>query len=377
MSIDASLGGADGLLIVGDSERNHDLFWATRFRAPDPFIYVATPDNAWVIVKDLELDRAREQVCGADVVASSEYEKRLGDNPPPGGVLAELLRDRGLRRLLVPDDFPVGTADRLRATGFELQVAQGPLFPARAIKTPSEIEAISGAQVAAEAGMQTAVNTIASAAIEGSHLVLDGVPLTSQEVRRRILHTLLEHDCIAHHTIVAGGEQGIDPHQSGHGPLRAHSLIIIDIFPQHIPSGYYGDITRTFVRGTISSAMQQLYDAVAGAQTNALEQIRAGVDGQSVHAGVSAQFEAAGYETGARDGRMQGFFHGTGHGVGLEIHESPSLSRRTSMLEVNHVVTVEPGLYYAGLGGVRVEDLVVIEAEGCRNLTTFPKELGL
>lgn len=377
MSPQISLGGADGLLIVGDSERNCDLFWATKFRAPDPFIYVATQDGAWVVVKDLELDRARQQVCGADVVASSVYEKRLGDNPPPGGVLAELLRDRGLRQLLVPDDFPVGIADRLRAAGFELGVAEGPLFPARAVKSAPEIEAIAGAQVAAEAGMQAAVDAIGSATIEGSQLLLNGIVLTSQEVRRRIHHTLLEHECSAHHTIVAGGEQGIDPHQAGHGPLPAHSLIIIDIFPQHVPSGYYGDITRTFVRGTISSAMQQLYDAVARAQACALEQIRAGVDGHAVHAGVSAQFKAAGYETGERDGRMQGFFHGTGHGVGLEIHESPSLSRRSSILEVNHVVTVEPGLYYAGLGGARVEDLVVVEAEGCRNLTTFPKDLGL
>jgi|APSaa5957512622_1039677.scaffolds.fasta_scaffold44457_1 Xaa-Pro aminopeptidase len=377
MAFPVPLDGADALLIVADSERNCDLFWATQFRAPDPFIYIATQETACVVVKDLELDRAREQVCDADVVASSEYEKRLGENPAAGAVLAELLRDRGLRRLLVPEEFPVGIADRLRAGGFELSVAQGPLFPARAVKSAAEIEAIAGAQVAAEAGMQTAADALRGATIDGDQLMLDGVQLTAEEVRRRIHHTLLEHGCHAHHTIVAGGEQGVDPHQSGHGPLAAHQLIVIDIFPQHTTSGYYGDITRTFVRGTISPDMQRLYDTVAEAQAVALGTIRAGVDGHAVHAGVANHFAEAGYDTGDRDGRMQGFFHGTGHGVGLEIHEAPSLSKRTCMLQTDHVVTVEPGLYYAGLGGARIEDLVVVEESGYRNLTTFPKDLGL
>ena len=372
-----SLRGADGVLIVGDSERNCDLFWATGFRAPDPFIYVATADMAWVVVKDLELDRARQQVRDAEVVASSVYEKRLQDNAPPTGVLAEVLRERGLRRLLVAADFPVGTADGLRGAGFELSLAEGELFPHRAVKSTLEIDAIAGAQRAAEAGMQSAVDALRRATIDGDRLVVDGKPLTSEEVRRRIHHTLLDHDCVAHHTIVAGGEQAIDPHQAGYGPLHAHSLIIIDIFPQHTPSGYYGDITRTFVRGNIPPAGQKLYDTVATAQSAALGQIRAGVDGQTIHRDVAAHFVAAGYDTGERDGRMQGFFHGTGHGVGLQIHEAPSLSRRACVLQADQVVTVEPGLYYAGLGGVRIEDLVVVEAHGCRNLTSFPKDLRL
>ncbi len=372
-----SLNGADALLIVGDSERNSDLYWATRFSAPDAFIYVAGADVAWVLVKDLELDRAREQVRDAEVVSSSLYERRLGDNPSPVGVLEEFLRERELRRLLVPEDFPVGTADRLRDAGFELDLAALPLFPARAYKSTEEIDAIATAQCAAEAGMSAAVSALREASIDGEGLVLDGVALTSQEIRRRIHHALLEQDCVAHHTIVAGGEQAIDPHQAGHGPLPAHSPIIIDIFPQHTPSGYYGDITRTFVRGTVSPAVQRLYDTVADAQNRALLQIRDGVDGRTVHDGVCEAFASAGFETGERDGRMQGFFHGTGHGVGLDIHEAPALSRRTSVLGVDHVVTVEPGLYYAGVGGVRIEDLVVVEAAGYRNLTTFPKVLAL
>ncbi len=372
-----SLNGADALLMIGDSERNCDLFWATGFRAPDPFVYVMAKDGAFVAVKDLELDRARQQVRNADVVAISTYEKRVGDSPPAGAVLAELLRHHGLQRLLVPDDFPLGTADRLRQAGFELQLAPAPLFPQRAVKREDEIEAIASAQQAAEAGMRAAFDAIGNASIEGAELRLDGAPLTSEAVRQRIHRALLEHDCIARHTIVAGGEQAIDPHQDGHGPLPAHQPIIIDIFPQHSSTGYFGDLTRTVVRGTITDAVQRLYDTVAAAQALVLQGLGPGADGHTLHTRVVDHFENAGYETGQSDGRMQGYFHSTGHGVGLEIHEAPSLSRRNCVLEPGHVLTVERGLYYLGIGGVRIEDLVVVDAEGCRNLTTLPKVLAL
>ena len=374
---EVALQGADALLMVGDSERDSDLFWATRFRAPDPFVYLRTAEKSWVMVKDLELDRAREQVQGAEVISHSEYERRLGERPSLVGVLVEVLRKRNIQHVLVAENFPIGTADALRQADLVLTVAQAPLFPARAFKDDREIEAIAGAQVAAEAGMSAAVEVLRRATIDGAQLLLEGVPLSSEQVRRHIHHALLEHDCIAHHTVVAGGEQAIDPHQAGHGPLPANKPIIIDIFPQHTPSGYYGDITRTFVRGTISDSVQHLYDTVLAAQLRALDQIRAGVDGQTAHDAVVSHFTEAGYETGEKDGRMQGFFHGTGHGVGLDIHEGPSLSRRSSKLETGHIVTVEPGLYYAGTGGVRIEDLVVVEDESYRNLTSFPKDLSL
>lgn len=368
---------ADALVLVGDSERNSDLFWATGFRAPDPFMYIAAAESAWVVVKDLEIDRARSSVRDAEVVASSLYEERIGNSPSQVAVLGQVLRDRKLQKLLVPEDFPVSMADRLRQDGFDLHIAATPLFPARAVKNAQEVAAIAGAQQAAEAGMQTAIDAIGAAEIRADELYLEGEPLTSEVVRRLIHRTLVDHECTAQHTIVAGGEQGIDPHQAGHGVLPAHQPIIIDIFPRHDPSGYFGDITRTVVRGIASDEAQRLYDTVLTAQMQALGSMGDGVDGQSIHEGVAAHFADAGYESGPRDGRMQGFFHGTGHGVGLDIHEAPSLSRRSSVLKTGHAVTVEPGLYYAGLGGVRIEDLVVVEADGCRNLTTFPKELVL
>ena len=370
------LNGAEALLMVGDSERNADLFWATGFRAPDPFVYLASADSAWVVVKDLELDRAREEVRGAEVLAGSRYAGR-GDGPAAGGQLGEILRSLELRRLLVPPEFPVHTADELRDAGFCLAVAEPPLFPQRAIKSEEEVAAIAQAQKGAERAMEAALAMIGESLVRDDLLVGPDGPLTSEAVRRRIHHVLLDCDCHGEHTIVAGGEQAIDPHQGGQGPLPAHRPIIIAISPRHSVSGYFGDITRTVVRGRVSEDVQRLHEAVAAAQQGALESIRDGVDGAEVHQAVVRGFTSAGYESGEIDGRMQGFFHGTGHGLGLQIHEAPYISRPSCRLETGQVVTVEPGLYYAGLGGCRIEDLVVVEDDGCRNLTTFPKALSV
>ncbi len=367
------LQGADALLLCNASERNADLFWATSLMAPDPFHYLCDGERSIVLVKDLELDRARDQSC-CDVLAYSSFEPAGGES---GDALHNALGELGYKHLLVPADFSLSLANKLTAAGFQLTTAGTPLFAERAIKTADQIEAIAATQAAAEASMQAAVDALRQARIEGDQLWLDGEPLTSQRVRRLIHHVLLDQDCTGHHTIVAGGQQAIDPHQAGHGPLPAHAPIIIDIFPRADDSGYFGDITRTFVRGDVHDEVQKLYDTVLGAQQQVLAAIQAGADGGAIHRAVQLFFDEADYPTGEIDGRMQGYFHGTGHGVGLEIHEAPSLGRRTDILAPNQTVTVEPGLYYAGLGGVRIEDLVVVETEGYRNLTTFPKQLCL
>ena len=182
---------------------------------------------------------------------------------------------------------------------------------------------------------------------------------------------------MASHTIVAGGNQGCDPHESGHGPLRAGQPIILDIFPRDNSTGYWGDITRTVVRGRASEAVKRLYAVVFRAQELAFRELRDGVNGREIHEGILRLFRENGFATSRRDGRMQGFFHGTGHGLGLEIHEPPRVSAVDAKLRAGHVVTVEPGLYYWGVGGVRLEDVAVIQARGARNLTRFPKILEI
>jgi Xaa-Pro aminopeptidase len=192
-------------------------------------------------------------------------------------------------------------------------------------------------------------------------------------VKQRINKAILDRGCVAAHTIVACGDQGCDPHNEGTGPLKANQSIILDIFPRSQSSGYWGDITRTVVKGRASERLKILFQAVNHGQKIALKQIKGGVKGSDIHQSVQDYFNQAGFKTRRRNGRMEGFFHGTGHGVGLEIHEAPRLSSRASgRLEAGHVVTVEPGLYYPGVGGVRLEDLVVVTKTGNRNLTKFP-----
>src|SRR4029077_3220118 len=166
-----------------------------------------------------------------------------------------------------------------------------------------------------------------------------------------------------------------DPHECGFGPLYADSLIILDVFPRDAKSGYFGDMTRTVLRGRASDAQRKLWDAVKAGQALALKRIKAGVDGMTIHKAIQDLFARRGFPTETRKGRRVGFFHGTGHGLGLEIHEYPRLQKVT--LKTGHVVTVEPGLYYPGLGGVRIEDVVVVTKKGHKMLSRLPKELEL
>lgn len=373
------LGGADALLVIGDSERNADLYYATRFRAPDPFVFVWTRAEKILMVSNLELDRARAQAQVDRVLASAHYENLVrestNETPSSRQVLLGLLRDMGLETLRVPADFPLEPADFLRQQGIRLDIAPAPLFPARQIKTPDEIDALGVAMRAAERGMAVAVEAIRAASVREGTLFLEGEALTSERLRRLIHLELMALDCTAQRTIVACGADSCDPHQEGRGPLRAGMSIIIDIFPRDNTSGYFGDITRTVVKGTAPAALRALYDAVQRGQQLALERVRAGAEGRQIHQAILDLFTGEGHETGEKHGHMQGFFHSTGHGLGLEIHEAPRIGPTRDVLEAGQVVTVEPGLYYPEVGGVRLEDVVVVEDGGATNLTTFPKLL--
>ena len=202
-----------------------------------------------------------------------------------------------------------------------------------------------------------------------------GEVLTAEAVKRLIAVKLLEDGLIAENTIVACGQDGCDPHNRGSGPLRPGQSIILDIFPRDSESRYHADITRTVVKGRAPGALRRTYDAVLAGQECAFRLIRDGADGESVHREVQQALEAHAFKTGEVNGRMQGFFHGTGHGLGLDIHEPPRVSKTQATLRTGNVVTVEPGLYYPDVGGVRIEDVVVVTETGCRNLTQCPKTL--
>ncbi len=368
-------------LFIAASESDSNLYYVTRFMAPDPFVYLELKGERLMVMSDLEVDRARSQATVDRVVSYSEVERRAKaqgvKDPSTVDVVHLLLQDAGAKEILVPSTFPFLHAQRLQELGYTLRTKREPFYEQRVVKSAEEIRHIEASQRATEAAVAAAHNSLRRAEIRDNLLWLDGEILTSERIKKLINVKLMECDCVAQHTIVAGGEQACDPHDEGHGPLPAHRSIIFDVFPRSAGTRYFADMSRTVIRGTTSPELKRLYRTVKDAQEEAIEKIRDGADGAKIHQGICDRFEQAGYKTGLVNGRMQGYFHGTGHGVGLDIHEAPRISRMGSILQEGHVVTVEPGLYYPGLGAVRIEDMVLVTKDGCRNLTNYPKTFEL
>jgi Xaa-Pro aminopeptidase len=369
--------------MVADSEHDANMLYATGMFVPDAFVYFRSKGRSYVVMSDLEIDRARRQANGCQVLSLSRYQRQLRKSgikrPQLADLIAAILRPRGIRRWIVPGDFPYGLAKELQRRHLRAKPKRGSFWPEREFKSAEEIRKITAALRIAEAGMAEAMRALRSAKIDRNRrLLYGGVPLTSEKLRALIDTAILQAGGSASHTIVAGGKQACDPHEPGHGPLRADEPIILDIFPRSQQTGYFGDITRTVVRGRASEAIRRLYDTVLRGQELAFEQMRAGTKTAEVHKTVEKYFKQQGYRTGRRKGRMQGFFHGTGHGLGLEIHEPPRTGENSpGKLKAGQVITVEPGLYYPGLGGVRIEDVAVVTEDKPRNLTRFEKVLEI
>jgi Xaa-Pro aminopeptidase len=363
-------------LIIAASEADSNLYYACRFLAPDPFVYLEVNGRKTLLMSDLEVDRARAQARVDEVLSLSEWEAKARQryqNPRLTDTVSLLLEDYGVRGVEVPADFPLELADRLRERGVTVTARPHPFFPARLVKADHEVAAIEETQRHTEAAFEAALLVLRESVIRGDEVMWKGRPLTVEDLKKVVNVSLMERDCLAQHTIIACGEQGVDPHNEGSGPIRPDQPIIFDIFPRSSRTRYFADMTRTVVKGRASDDLKKIYDAVLAAQLRGIELIRAGASGAAVHAGVVATLEARGYTTGVVNGRNQGFFHGTGHGVGLDIHEPPRVSRVDNELRRGNVVTVEPGLYYPGRGAVRIEDMVLVEDDVCRNLTRTPK----
>jgi len=364
-------------LFIAASEQDSNLFYATRFIAPDPFIYLEVKGERLMVMSDLEMDRARAQASVDRVLSYSEIEQKAKNqgikDPTTVDIVHVVLKEFRVRRLLVPANFPFIHATRLQELGYSLKPKRDPFYEQRVMKSAEEVRHIEQSQRATEDAVASAHDMLRRATIHDGALWVDGAVLTAERVKQLINVRLMEQNCVAQHTIVAGGEQACDPHNEGSGPLPAHRSIIFDVFPRSATSRYFADMSRTVIRGIVSQDLKRLYGIVKDAQEEAIDKIKDGADGMKIHHDICARFDKAGYKTGVVNGRMQGYFHGTGHGVGLDIHEAPRISRTGSLLQEGHVVTVEPGLYYPGLGAVRIEDMVLVTKDGCRNLTNFPK----
>jgi Xaa-Pro aminopeptidase len=379
------------LLVIGAPENDANAYHLSGFLAPDSVICLRVAGKTYLVVSSLEYGRAEKEAPVDRLLSHEELEiMRLARELKSGAkayaaAVANLLDELGAHGspIVVPADFAIVYADELRARGVTL-TPDGKLFDGlRRAKTEEEISHIRKTQSAVEAACAHAVVILEGTGIrDDGTLEWGGETLTSEKLRGEIDVELLKRGCATDGTIVAGGPQGADPHERGHGPLKAGESIIVDIFPVDLSTRYYSDMTRTFVKGEPNDGLQEMYHAVLESQEAALSMIKAGINGKDVHNKVAEVLHEAGYKTNVHDQEegkplTKGFFHGTGHGVGLEIHEAPRVSIADDELIPGDVISVEPGVYDPEVGGVRIEDLVVVTEDGCRNLTSFPKRFVL
>jgi Xaa-Pro aminopeptidase len=351
-------------LFYADTSHSADQLYFCRLYVPDPFISFAAGGKKYGVFNRLEFGRAQKESALDIVLPLESLLERAKSRWPdrkcgPAEIIALLAAEHKLAEFAVPQDFPVGLADQLRAYGLALIVAEGAFFPAREIKTEAEARAIRGGNRCAAAGIAAAERVLRASRIKGKRLFWRDAVLTSERLKIAIETACLEAGSVSLDTIAAGGDQACDPHARGTGPLRPHELVIVDVFPRVNKTGYHGDMTRTFLKGRANDAQRALVAAVRSAQKLALRHIHTGVSGRDVHGQVVAHFESLGYKTATSAAGSTGFFHGTGHGLGLEVHEPPRMGATAdTALKKGAVVTVEPGLYYPGLGACRIEDVV-------------------
>ncbi|ERH10132.1 MAG: Xaa-pro aminopeptidase [halophilic archaeon J07HX64] len=373
--------GVDGYLVRADSEEA-DQYYLSGFDAPDPFVTLYDGEVHLLFARSLEYGRAVRESRAASVERGSDYDygtyvEESGPHEGWSRTLTAFLDAYGVESVATPPEFPLQTADGLRKQGVTVDPDdEGILTEIRATKTEEEVEHIRQAQQANEAAMERAETLLRTATVEDGQLRHEGEVLTSERLKEAIEVTLLRHGCALDETIVACGTDAADPHNRGSGPLAAGEPIIIDIFPRDKTSRYHADMTRTFCRGSPDETVREWYDLTAEAKQAALDVLEPGVTGEAVHAAVCDVYEAADLPTLRADPTAEtGFIHSTGHGVGLDVHELPRVSENAGELRPGHIVTIEPGLYDPAVGGVRIEDIVVVTEDGYENLTEYEESL--
>ena len=367
---------------MGTPSKNSDLLWFTGFNASDPFPAFSAQGKRIGLIPLLEVGRAKKESHLDEILNLTEIIKDLRKTNPRAGVADAIVLaalNEGIEAFRVPEEFPVGLYNHLQSLGLKLvPVSENdkiPLFRNRSIKTKKEIAGIKKGNIAATAGFLRVEEILKETEIASSKkLFWKGQKLTAEILKDEIQVAVTRAGGLLDIGLIcAPGDQAIDCHSSGTGPINAGQLIVVDIFPRDRESFNYGDMTRTYLKGKASPKQRKLVETVLEAQRRALKSIKAKKSGASIHQQVVNFFNKKGYRTKKTKDGYVGFFHGTGHGLGFDIHEEPSLSsRHTQPLLPGQCVTVEPGLYYLGLGGCRIEDCVLITKKGCEMLSKHP-----
>ncbi|HOI57151.1 MULTISPECIES: Xaa-Pro peptidase family protein [unclassified Methanoculleus] len=356
------------------SSADANVRYLTRFRTTDPVVYVAKPgERGMIVVPQMEHERAvRESIAAVVTRADAGYLEHVKAGETRWRATAHMIADLAAGPVLVPATFPLALARELESFHPVLLDEKGAVEGIRAVKTPDEIDRIRSVQRVTEAALERGIALIRASVPKGGILYRNGEPLTSEAVRATMHALLLAHGCRGVDTIVSCGPDTALPHNEGFGPLQEDEPIVIDIYPQDERSGYHADMTRTVVKGEPSPEIREIYEAVRDAKALAASMVRAGAVGTDLYRATVEFFRDRGYESD-----MRGFTHSLGHGVGLEVHEDPSLGPQGGALVAGNVITIEPGLYYPGIGGVRLEDMGAVTPDGFDRFTQYPEELTL
>ena len=364
--------GADAYVIYASS-RDTDMKYLTHFTTSDPFVFFKKPGEPGVIiVSQMETGRAsREATATVMTRTHAGLPEIMKTEKDPYRATAKMIAGQVGKKILVPPNFPIALANAM-SEYCTVVVDSGTIQSMRAKKSKTELILMNNVQKVTEKAMARAISLIRRSSVKKGILYIDQKPLTSEHVKFSMHSLLLEYGCSAVDTIVSCGEDTAIPHMSGSGPLKSDEPIVIDLFPVEEKSGYYADMTRTVVKGEPSNDIREMYDALREAKQLGISRVKAGVSGADIHLAVVDFFKERGYETDTR-----GFIHNLGHGVGLQVHELPTIGPAGKALESGNVITIEPGLYYPGIGGVRLEDIGAVTAKGFNNFTAFPEELIL
>ena len=373
------------VLIYADTVRSPELRHEVPLVIPDPFLYAEVGDTKHIVISSMEALRLQEigsyELHPPEEFGSDELIRQGLEWPELSLQLVErAVEGLGVKSAIVPPQFPLIVADRLREKGVELKTDHEFFDQRRRVKNDEELAGIRRAQRAAEAGMDAARALLRGAEAKNGTLTLDGEPLTSERIKTAIDKAFVELGCGADEFIVSHGPQSAIGHHMGEGPIAPNEPIVIDLWPRDRESACFADMTRTFVVGEPSEELAEWHRLCKEALDKAIADIKPGVKGRTVFDGTCDLFEQHGYPTQRTKEEGQtlddGFFHGLGHGVGLEVHEQPGLGMVSKKeLLAGDVVTVEPGLYRQGYGGCRLEDLVLVTENGAENLTDYPYDL--
>ena len=375
------------VLIVADTVRSPELRHEVPIEIGDPFLYAEVAGGRHAVVSALEVSRVEELPGDLVVHTFEEYdyesllEQGLGSHELWPALWVSAAKKLGLTQAVVPLEFPLGHAEKLREAGVAVRVDQ-PFFDARRrVKNEVELEGIRRACRAVEAGMARGVEMLRAADRSNGGLTLDGEPLTCERIRAELERVFGEQGAVAESFIVSHGSQTAVGHDPGSGQIADGDTVLFDLYPRDRETACFADFTRTVTVGPPSEEIALFHRLSKEALDLAVGMVRPGVDGRDIHRAVCDHFNEHGQKTQLHKAPGEvlrdGYFHGTGHGVGLQVHEEPSLGRLGGTLVAGDVVAVEPGLYRNGYGGVRLEDLLLVTEDGAEVLTDFPYDLEL